>query len=179
MALIILDRDGVINYDSDNYIRSVEQWIAIPGSIAAISRLSQAGHSVAIATNQSGLARGYYDEQELQAMHEKMCGLLAASGGQIDHIAHCPHLPDDGCACRKPKPGMLLDTLRHFDISAAETVFIGDSYSDFQAAQAAGTRFALVKTGKGERTLAAHPELHSAAPVFGALNEFVVNYLDA
>ncbi len=177
MALIILDRDGVINDDSDHYIRSVEEWVPISGSLAAIANLQQAGHKIAVATNQSGLARGYYDVAALAAMHSKMQRLLAELGGQVDYIAYCPHLPGDQCHCRKPAPGMLQDILQQFEMSADDAVFVGDSYSDYQAATAAGMDFSLVRTGKGERTLAAHPELCAEQPVFATLSAFACAYL--
>ena len=153
MKLVILDRDGVINEDSDAYIKSPEEWIPIPGSLEAISRLNKAGYTVAVATNQSGIARGYYDEKVLALMHDKMQRLLSKYNGKIDLILHCPHGPDDVCACRKPKPGMLLDIANHFGTSAQDALFIGDTLGDMQAAEQANMPFVLVKTGKGERTL--------------------------
>jgi len=153
--LIILDRDGVINYDSDNYIKSPEEWIPIEGSLAAIAQLNKAGFLVAIATNQSGIARGFYSSDVLEAMHSKMHKLLKKVGGKIDYISYCPHGPDGGCACRKPKPGMLLEIAKHFSIEPEKVTFIGDSRSDMQAAKSANMAFILVKTGKGEKTLAA------------------------
>ena len=107
MKLIVLDRDGVINIDSDDYVKSVEEWEPIPGSIAAIARLSKAGYTVAVATNQSGIARGYFDEYELAAMHQKLCTLVEQEGGEVDGVFFCPHSPDDHCDCRKPKTGLL------------------------------------------------------------------------
>jgi D-glycero-D-manno-heptose 1,7-bisphosphate phosphatase len=154
MKLIILDRDGVINQDSDNFIKSVDEFVTLPGSVEAIARLNQAGYRVAIATNQSGIARGYYDLDTLNAMHEKLRGELASHGGGIDMIAFCPHGPDDNCDCRKPKPGMYRDIARRFDISLEGVPVIGDSLRDLQAAQAVGASPILVKTGKGERTIA-------------------------
>ena len=155
LKLIILDRDGVINHDSDHYIKSVAEWQPIAGSIKAIALLKQAGYSVAIATNQSGIARGYYDLETLSAMHAKMQYLLAAYSVAIDYIAFCPHAPDEGCACRKPKAGMLLDIAQHFKADLSQVTMVGDTLSDQGAAQAAGAKFVLVKTGKGQRVLAA------------------------
>ena len=161
--LVILDRDGVINADSDDYIRTPEEFIPFPGSLAAVVRLKQAGLLVAVATNQSGIARGYFTEATLAAMHENLARLItttAASAGdtavpnRIDFIEHCPHGPDDGCVCRKPKPGMLEKILSSTGVAATDAVFIGDSASDVGAARAAGVAPILVRSGKGERTLA-------------------------
>lgn len=152
--LVILDRDGVINQDSDAYVKSVEEWIAIDGSAEAIARLTRAGYKVAIATNQSGLARGYFDRTDLDAMHAKMTALVEAAGGQIDGIFFCPHGPDDRCDCRKPLPGMIHQIERAFGMSAEGAYIVGDSLRDLQAGQARGCKPILVRTGKGERTLA-------------------------
>ena len=173
--LIILDRDGVINEDSDNYIRSVDEWIPVPGSIKAISELSKAGYTIAVATNQSGLARGYFPESELHAMHNKMNTLVEAEGGQIHTILFCPHGPDDLCDCRKPKPGMVEQLLSLHGVKASKTWVVGDSLRDLQAGLGAGCKAALVKTGKGERTLKAieekEPQLKNI-PLFKNLKEF-------
>lgn len=175
--LIILDRDGVINEDSDEYIKSSEEWIPIPGSLAAIAKLNQAGHSVAVASNQSGLARGYFTQKDLEATHAKMQLELAKLDGHIDAIFYCPHHPDDHCDCRKPKPGLLLQIAKKFNTDLKNAVFIGDTLSDFQCAENAGCRFILVKTGKGMRTLAKNPELKEV-PIFENLSaavEFILN----
>jgi len=155
MPLIILDRDVFINHDSHQYIRCLDDWQPIPGSIDAIARLSRAGFSVAIATNQSGLARGYFSATELEQIHNRMMQLVEEQGGQIDCIAHCPHLPDAGCDCRKPGTGLLAQIERQLGALVGDAYFIGDSLKDLQAAQAYGCRPVLVKTGKGEKTLAA------------------------
>ena len=154
MKLLILDRDGVINYDSDAYIKSVEEWIPLPGAIEAIAQLSKAGWTVAVATNQSGIARGYYDVATLEAMHERLRALVAEQGGEVGIIVYCPHGPDEGCACRKPKPGMLQTIAEHYGADLAECWFVGDSLGDLQAAQAVDSQPVLVKTGKGLLTLA-------------------------
>ncbi|MDG1582893.1 D-glycero-beta-D-manno-heptose 1,7-bisphosphate 7-phosphatase [Pseudomonas sp. GOM6] len=154
MKLLILDRDGVINEDSDAYIKSLDEWIPIPGSIAAIARLSQAGWTVAVATNQSGLARGYYDAATLESMHQRLRQLVAEEGGEVGLIVHCPHGPDDGCDCRKPKPGMLKQIAAHYATELTGVWFVGDSMGDLEAALAVHCQPVLVKTGKGERTLA-------------------------
>ncbi|SDU36839.1 D-alpha,beta-D-heptose 1,7-bisphosphate phosphatase [Pseudomonas pohangensis] len=154
MKLLILDRDGVINQDSDDYIKSLDEWIPLPGAISAIARLSQAGWTVAVATNQSGLARGYYDEATLQAMHHQLRQLVAEQGGELGLIVYCPHGPDDACSCRKPEPGMLREIAEHYRTSLKGVWFVGDSQGDLKAALAVGCQPVLVKTGKGERTLA-------------------------
>ncbi len=153
--LIILDRDGVINEDSDSYIKSVDEFRPYPASLEAIARLKAAGITVAVATNQSSLARGYFDVATLDAMHAKLARELAAvdPAAKIDKIVYCPHHPDDGCDCRKPRPGMLLELMREFGAAREKTVFIGDNLSDLRAARAAGVAFVLVRTGKGERVL--------------------------
>ena len=154
MKLLILDRDGVINHDSDAYIKSVEEWVPIPGSIEAIAQLSKAGWTVAVATNQSGIARGYYDLATLDAMHARLRELVAEQGGEVGLIVYCPHGPDEGCACRKPKPGMLQTIAHHYQVELAGLWFVGDSSSDLKAAQAVDSQPVLVKTGKGIKTLA-------------------------
>ncbi|MBI6951856.1 MULTISPECIES: D-glycero-beta-D-manno-heptose 1,7-bisphosphate 7-phosphatase [unclassified Pseudomonas] len=153
MKLLILDRDGVINHDSDAYIKSLEEWVPIPGSIEAIAQLSKAGWTVAVATNQSGIARGYYSPETLEAMHARLRALVAEQGGEVGLIVHCPHGPDEGCECRKPKPGMLLAIAEHYQVPLAGVWFVGDSKGDLEAALAVDAQPVLVKTGKGERTL--------------------------
>jgi D-glycero-D-manno-heptose 1,7-bisphosphate phosphatase len=153
MKLVILDRDGVINHDSDAYIKSVDEWIPLPGAIEAIARLSRAGWTVAVATNQSGIGRGYYDLATLDAMHARLRELVAEQGGELGLIVHCPHGPDEGCACRKPKPGMLKQIAAYYGVSLPGIWFVGDSSSDLAAARAVDCQPVLVKTGKGERTL--------------------------
>lgn len=160
MSFIILDRDGVINHDSDQYIKTPDEWIAIPGSLEAIAQLNRAGFRVFIATNQSGIARGFYDVATLDAIHEKMVGELAAVGGYIEEIFFCPHHPDAQCACRKPQPGLLYRIQEKYDLCLADTFFIGDSWSDMQAALTAGCKPLLLLTGNGQRHIAKHPELN-------------------
>ena len=145
MKLLILDRDGVINYDSDAYIKSVEEWIPLPGSIEAIAQLSKAGWTVAVATNQSGIARGYYDLATLDAMHERLRTLVAQQGGEVGLIVYCPHGPDEGCDCRKPKPGMLRAIAEHYQADLGGVWFVGDSQGDLQAIDGRG--FQSGKTG--------------------------------
>ena len=170
MKLIVLDRDGVINHDSDAYIKSKEEWVPIEGSLEAIARLNHGGYTVVVASNQSGLARGYFDIEALTAMHKKMDDMLTKIGGQIDAIFYCPHGPDDGCDCRKPKPGMLLEIGQRFNVPLKEVVFIGDSIADIKAASNANSRAMLVRTGKGakaEKIL--QTECKASIPVFDDL----------
>lgn len=155
MQLVILDRDGVINEDSDAYIKSAEEWRPIPGSLEAIARLTRAHFHVVVVTNQSGIGRGLFDLDALQQIHARMHRELARHGGRIDAIYYCPHGPDDDCHCRKPKPGMLRDLGKRLKIDLAGVPAIGDSLRDLQAAQAVNARPILVRTGKGRQTEAA------------------------
>lgn len=152
--LVILDRDGVINQDSPDYIKSPGEWIPLPGSLEAIARLTRAGWRVAVATNQSGLARGLFDPAILEAIHARMCQAVEAAGGRIHLIQYCPHGPEDGCDCRKPRPGLFHRIARDLDVSLAGVPAVGDSARDLEAARAAGCRPILVRTGNGEGTLA-------------------------
>lgn len=156
--LVILDRDGVINVDSDDYIKSVDEWLPIPGSIEAIARLSRAGYQVAVATNQSGLARGYFDEVALANMHNYMYALVEEQGGRIDTVCFCPHGPDAGCDCRKPRPGLLEQIAEQLDMPVAGAWYVGDTEKDMHLAMSKQCRPILVRTGKGtayERSLPA------------------------
>ncbi|HCW21803.1 MULTISPECIES: D-glycero-beta-D-manno-heptose 1,7-bisphosphate 7-phosphatase [Achromobacter] len=154
MKLIILDRDGVINQDSDAFVKNPDEWIALPGSLQAIARLTQAGWKVVVATNQSGLARGLFDMDTLTAIHTKMRRELAAVGGSIDAVFLCPHGPDDNCSCRKPRPGMFEQIGRRYDIDLAGVPAVGDSLRDLQASSSVGCSPWLVQTGNGKKTLA-------------------------
>lgn len=158
MPFIILDRDGVINYDSEEYIKSPEEWLPIPGSLNAIAQLNRFGFQVFVATNQSGIARGYYDLDILSRIHEKLKDELAAVGGYIEEIFYCPHQPLDACGCRKPKPGLLHQIKMKYQIDLNDTFFIGDSAVDVHAAQAAGCVPILVMTGNGQKSLENYPE---------------------
>ena len=171
MKLVILDRDGVINHDSDDYIKSVDEWIAIDGSIEAIVRLNQAGYNVAVATNQSGISRGYFTISTLNAMHQKMYELVQLAGGHIDGVFFCPHSPSDQCECRKPEPGLLYEIADRFTVSLDNVFFIGDSFSDIQAARNANAKPVLVRTGKGERTESKLSD--STVPVYDNLSATV------
>jgi len=135
---IFLDRDGVINQDSPHYIRSINDVIFIPGSIAALAQLTQAGYQIGVATNQSGIARNYYTQQTLHKIHDYICQQVHAAGGEIQAIEFCPHGPDEGCQCRKPKPGLLQALAKRLPCLLSETPFLGDKISDIQAALAAG-----------------------------------------
>ena len=159
MRWIILDRDGVINEDSDAYIKSPEEWIPIPGSLDAIARLHRSGFHIAVLTNQSGVARGLFDLATLGRIHDKMCRQVEAAGGKIDAIFFCPHAPEDGCACRKPKTGLYEQFARQFGVDLAGIPAVGDSLGDMQAALSVGAEPVLVETGKGVRTLRRNPEL--------------------
>ncbi|HEY8608807.1 MAG TPA: D-glycero-beta-D-manno-heptose 1,7-bisphosphate 7-phosphatase [Noviherbaspirillum sp.] len=150
---IILDRDGVINHDSDAFIKSPAEWIPIPGSLEAIARLNQAGYRVVVASNQSGIARGLFNIVTLNAIHQKLHDAAQRVGAEIDAIFFCPHAADDNCDCRKPKPGMLQEIGRRFDISLKGVPTVGDSLRDLQAGYVCGCTPYLVRTGKGERTL--------------------------
>ena len=153
MKLVILDRDGVINLDRPDFVKSADECVPITGSIEAIARLSQAGFTVVIATNQSGLARGKFDLDDLEAMHEKLTQLVEDHGGEISAIFYCPHAPEDHCKCRKPKPGLVDAIEAEFNISAEGAPFIGDTLRDLQAAISKGCQPVLVRTGNGLKTL--------------------------
>lgn len=176
--LIILDRDGVINQDSDEYIKSPDEWIPIPGSLEAIAKLNQAGYKVAIATNQSGLARGYFSLEVLNSMHQKMDTLLVSLGGHIDYVAYCPHGPNDQCQCRKPKTGLLKAIENTLAIPLGPDVYmVGDSIKDLEVAIAMNCTPVLVKTGKGlksfEKLKTTSDTSLKAVKVYTSLSEFV------
>lgn len=147
--LIILDRDGVINEDSDDYIKTPEEWIPIPGSLEAIATLNRAGHIVVVATNQSGIAHGLYTEAGLAQIHQRMQDALAEVGGHIDAIFYCPHHPDAHCNCRKPKAGLLYEIAKKYHTDFKDAVMIGDAVRDIACAKTAGCPAILVRTGKG------------------------------
>ena len=152
---IILDRDGVINEDSDVYVKSAAEWHSLPGSAEAIARLNQQGYRAVVATNQSGIGRGLFDTATLNLMHAKMHRVVGLAGGRIDAVFFCPHKNDDHCECRKPKPGMYLEIARRFGRDLKGVPAVGDSLRDLVAASAVGCQPILVRTGKGLRTLAA------------------------
>lgn len=170
MKLVILDRDGVINSDSDDFIKTIDEWVPIPGSLEAIAALSRAGYLVFVATNQSGLGRGLFSEIDLANIHQKMIGLVEELGGHIDGVFYCPHIPADNCACRKPKTGMLDAIVAEFNVTLAGVPYIGDSLKDIQAARASGCSPILVKTGNGLHTISvANPSDLADVPIFESL----------
>jgi D-glycero-D-manno-heptose 1,7-bisphosphate phosphatase len=152
MKLLMLDRDGVINHDSEQYIKSPAEWKPIKGSIEAIARLTQAGWRIVVATNQSGIARGLFDMSMLNAIHDAMHKAVIQAGGRIEAIFFCPHAADANCECRKPKAGMLEEIRRRLNVPLQGVPYVGDSLKDLQAAAAAGARPVLVLTGKGKKT---------------------------
>ena len=154
MKLIILDRDGVINYDSDQFIKNPEEWKPIPGSLEAIARLNQADYRVVVATNQSGIGRGLFDMPMLNAIHDKMHKACALVGARIDAVFFCPHTAENHCQCRKPKPGMLEEIAERYNISLSGVPAVGDSLRDLQSAATMGAQPYLVLTGKGAKTQA-------------------------
>lgn len=160
----MLDRDGVINEDSDAFIKSPQEWLPIPGSIEAIAKLYQNGFNIVVITNQSGLARGLFDSECLRRIHDKMRITIEAAGGKIEAVYFCPHAPEDGCKCRKPKPGLLNEFAEQKHVELVNIPFVGDSFRDIQAARAVRASPILVKTGKGAKTLIEHPNLN--IPVF-------------
>lgn len=149
MKLVILDRDGTINEDSDEFVKTPEEWQPLPGALEAIARLNHAGWHVVVASNQSGLGRGLFDVSMLNAMHAKMNRLLAAVGGRVDAIFYCPHSPDEGCRCRKPEPGLYEQIAERYGIDLRQVPVVGDSARDVLAAVASGCEPHLVLTGKG------------------------------
>lgn len=176
MKLIILDRDGVINFDSDQFIKSPDEWKPIPGSLEAIARLTREGWRVVVATNQSGLARGLFEMATLNAIHAKMHKATAQAGGRIEAVFYCPHSAEMDCGCRKPKAGLFNEIAARYGSNLSEVPAVGDSLRDLQAAASVGARPLLVKTGKGERTLAAGG-LPADTPVFANLGEVVDHLL--
>ncbi|CAG1022757.1 D-glycero-D-manno-heptose 1,7-bisphosphate phosphatase [Patescibacteria group bacterium] len=157
---ILLDRDGVINHDSDAFIKSPDEWLPIKGSLEAIALLNAHGYQVVVVTNQSGVARGLFDEDTLKAIHAKMCRLVNDAGGKISAIYFCPHGADSLCECRKPKAGLLKQFALDFGVDLSGVPVVGDSLRDLQAANAVNALPVLVKTGKGERTLLSHPDFN-------------------
>lgn len=176
MKLVILDRDGVVNFDSDQFIKSPQEWKPIPGSLEAIARLNQAGFRVVLATNQSGIERGLFDMAALNAINLKMFNWLAQHGGRIDAVFFCPHSADTGCDCRKPKTAMFEEIAQRFNISLRDVPSVGDSLRDLQAAHAAGAQPILVLTGKGEKTKAGG-DLPPGTAIYENLGEAVKSIL--
>lgn len=172
--VIILDRDGIINQDSLYYIKSVDEFIPIPGSIDAIARLTKAGYSIGVATNQSGVSRGLYTLDTLEAIHQKMLRIIREAGGDVAAIEFCTHLPWEHCSCRKPQPGMLLALAKRLACNLSAVPFVGDRVSDIQAAYAAGANPIMVLSSMTDKdALEAYPEV----PVYHSLNEYVSSLL--
>jgi len=178
MKLIILDRDGVINFGSEQFIKSPDEWKPIPGSLEAIARLTRDGWHVVVATNQSGIARGLLDMVTLNAIHAKMHKAVAAAGGRIEAVFYCPHAADIKCACRKPEVGLFEEIAARYACDLAGVPAIGDSLRDLQTAARMGAQPILVKTGKGQKTLVAGG-LPASTPVFESLAEAVDRLLAA
>lgn len=176
-GLLVLDRDGVINQDSADFVKSAAEWIPLPGSIAAIAKLSRAGYTVTVASNQSGLARRLLDRAALKAMHRKLRRLVAAEGGTVARIVVCPHGPDAGCRCRKPMPGLLTKLARYFDTTLDGVFVVGDSLRDLQAAASAGATPVLVRSGNGEKTLRRLPVELRHVRVYDDLAAFAIAVL--
>ena len=171
MRWVILDRDGVINEDSDGYIKSPEEWIPISGSLEAIAQLNRSGYHIAVLTNQAGVARGLIDLATLEHIHAKMRKQIEEHGGRIDAIFFCPHAPEDGCRCRKPQTGLYEQFANQYNVDLDGIPAIGDSLRDIQAAQSVGAEAILVETGNGKKTLKRNPKLD--VPTFVNLHEAV------
>ncbi|MBF0143541.1 MAG: D-glycero-beta-D-manno-heptose 1,7-bisphosphate 7-phosphatase [Magnetococcales bacterium] len=172
---LLLDRDGVINHDRPDYIRSIEQFRFLPGVLEALARLEQAKVAVVIITNQACVGKGLISPAELQAIHDHLRQRVAEAGGRIHAIFHCPHTNEDHCPCRKPKPGLILAAQRELGFPFASTWMVGDAVRDVTAALAAGCRPAIVRTGKGAATAAELPEVTSFATLTGFVDHFLEN----
>tara|TARA_B100001093_G_scaffold493802_1_gene536379 strand:- start:119 stop:649 length:531 start_codon:yes stop_codon:yes gene_type:complete len=171
---VILDRDGVINLDSNSYIKSKDEWIPEEGAIEAIAMLTMAKIPVFVATNQSAVGRGIISNADLRKIHEKMVAIVMAAGGEICDIKYCPHVPESACNCRKPRPGLLNQIIDENKLKGSDGFFVGDAVTDLQAAKLAGCNPVLVLTGKGKNTLETCPE---QSPVFDNLKSFVISLL--
>jgi D-glycero-D-manno-heptose 1,7-bisphosphate phosphatase len=176
VKLVILDRDGVINYDSADFIKSPSEWQPIPGSLEAIARLNQTGHRVVVASNQSGIGRGLFDMAALNSINGKMYKALSQVGGRIDALFYCPHAQEANCGCRKPAAGLFEEIATRFGISLKGVPAIGDSIRDLECAVAVGAQPMLVLTGKGEKTRT-HEAFPKETPVFKDLAEAVTHIL--
>jgi len=174
MKAIILDRDGVINQDSVDYIKSVDEFVFLPGSIEAIVDLTKAGYKIGVATNQSGIARGHYSEDILWSIHQYLKEKVGEKGGEINGILYCKHMPDEGCHCRKPKPGMLVDFANHFATAIEDMHFVGDRVTDIQAAYNAGAKPILIHSQMTDVNLLDH---YPKVPSFPSLKKFVMHLL--
>jgi D-glycero-D-manno-heptose 1,7-bisphosphate phosphatase len=177
MKLVILDRDGVINKESDAFIKSPQEWVPLPGSLEAIARLTKAGYTVVVASNQSGIGRGLFTAKTLEDIHEHMKVEVTKAGGKIDSIFICPHKPEDNCDCRKPKPGLFHRIMAYYVMPMRGVPAIGDSLRDLEAARAAGARPILVRTGRGEITLKELGANAAFTEVYPNLNSVVTQLL--
>jgi len=173
MKAIILDRDGVINHDSADFIKTVNEWRALPGSLEAMARLTHAGYAIFIASNQSGIGRGLLSEADSTAIFDFLKNQLATLGGKVEGIVYCPHHPSDHCDCRKPLPGLFLQLRDRFQVDLTTAYAVGDSLRDIEAAIAAGSKPILVKTGNGLKTLALLQERNLKIPTYDDLAHFV------
>lgn len=178
MKLVLLDRDGVINQYNPDQIRNPDAWLPIEGSLEAITKLNQQGYRVVVITNQSGISLGFFDVDDLHAIHQKMHDALSKLGGHIDAVFYCPHSNSDECSCRKPKPGMLHDIAKRLGADLIDVPVVGDSLRDLQAAMAVGAQPVLVLTGKGKNALDENPALAQQAHVFDNLAAFVEQFLE-
>jgi len=183
VSLVILDRDGVINHDSDDYIKSPDEWQPLPGSLEAIARLCRADYTVVVATNQAGVGRGLFSQEMLIRIHRKMASSIRDKGGRLDSVFFCPHSPAEQCGCRKPKPGMLLEISDRLGIGLSGVPVVGDSLRDLEAAEAAGAIPVLVKTGRGRLTQeklskGELPHTLGQTPVYADLAAFTDAVLD-
>lgn len=169
--IIVLDRDGIINYDSENYIKSPEEFVFLPNSAQAIAKLTAAGFKIGIATNQSGVGRGYYSHEILKSIHTKMLDGINNAGGKIDYIEYCPHLPKEQCKCRKPEPGMLISLAKRFMVAPEDMVFIGDKITDVQAAEKIGAQPLLIYSPMtNEKELINYPDLPKFPSLFACVD---------
>ena len=178
MKCVILDRDGVINFDSDQFIKNPDEWRPIPGSLEAIARLNQAGFRVVVASNQSGVGRGLFDMATLNAIHAKMHKLAYQAGGRIDAVFFCPHAADSKCACRKPRPGLFQEISSRMHIDLKGVFAVGDALRDIQVAMEVGAKPLLVRTGKGLRTLEGG-QLPEGIPVFDDLMQAALAIIES
>ncbi|MCG7919581.1 MAG: D-glycero-beta-D-manno-heptose 1,7-bisphosphate 7-phosphatase [Candidatus Thiodiazotropha taylori] len=178
MKLIILDRDGVINHDSEAYIKHPDEWQPIDGSLEAIARLSRAGYRVFVATNQSGLARGLFDIETLNRIHQKMVDSVQQVGGHIEGIVFCPHGPDEGCDCRKPDTGLYETIAQRSQTALKDVPIVGDSLRDLQAADKVGAQPILVRSGNGEKTAEQLSGKLAETPVYENLNSFALQLIN-
>lgn len=175
--VILLDRDGVINRDSSAFVKSVEEFVPLPGAIEAIGELCRAGYRLGVCSNQSGIGRGYLTEAEAGRIHAHLLALVEEQGGRLSPIIYCPHLPDAGCDCRKPKPGMLVQAMAEIGVEGVQTTFVGDSMRDLLAARAAGCRAVLVRSGNGA-TVESEARAEGFAEIFDDLASFARAKLD-